>query len=91
MLKPKVGDVIYVKWLDSCVSDGWCHKSDHLETIRKMRVVIESVGYLIDQGEDFVLISAHRYEGTKFDDSHAPMAIPKRAILEWGVYPKDDK
>ena len=87
--KPKPGDVIYVRWVDSCGVTGWCHKDDHDGTMKKMETSIKSIGFLVMESEQGIMLSAHRYENTEYDDSHGPLAIPKRAILEWGFLSKE--
>jgi hypothetical protein len=90
MTEITLGTVVYVRWVDSSGTDGWCNKADMEKTIAHMRTPMVSVGFLIDEGDDYILVSAHRSENpAEHAEVYAPLAIPKSAILGWGKYDAD--
>lgn len=61
-----------IKWVDSCGHDGWIVKEEAIH--RDLN--IESVGYMISDGENSILISSHIGK----DWFHSTMEIPKKSI-----------
>lgn len=66
--------MIYVEWLDSCVTGGWRTDYAPVSTIR-------TVGWLVEEAEDHLKISAHFDNGEGTAPHCDVMTIPKRAIL----------
>lgn len=69
---------VKIDWVDSTSLSGWGQIDDKAE----MKVC--SIGWLLLNRKDRVVISAHRGFGTKtgLESYHSQMTIPKRAILK---------
>lgn len=65
----------YVKWFDSAAPKGWVWENE----IDASVVVVESVGWIINEDDESITLSSHR---TNHGQSHSPMTIPKVAIAE---------
>ena len=73
--------VVEVKW-----QDAWIDTDDMtLSKAKKLKPVIRStVGYLVNDCEDWVVLSTDKFEKGK--EISAPMVIPKGMILEYHEY-----
>ena len=65
--------VVEVHWIDSAVAHGW-FKPDEMTVAPQ---AIESIGYLVEETDDRVVITGHIAEDGAMSD---PMAIPCFAI-----------
>ena len=71
--------MVYVEWLDSCSTDGWRNHYAPVSTIR-------SVGWLVEEADDHLKISAH-FDGGEGCAPHCDvMTIPKQAILSYSEF-----
>lgn len=75
-----MGYVLYrIIWVDSCGKDGWMAKEEAVH--RDLNIV--SVGYLISENENSVLISSHIGD----EWVHSTMQIPRKAIISLEAIP----
>ncbi len=66
-------ELFRIKWVDSCGHDGWIEKEEAVHR----DLIIESVGFLISEGSDSVLMSSHVAQNY----FHSTMEIPKKSII----------
>ena len=64
-----------IKWLDSEAVMGWAPR----RTAEKINEIL-SVGWVVAETEDYIILSAHRDDMNEND--HSPMQIPKVAITK---------
>lgn len=74
----KLPPLVFLQWLDSYgpQESTWCRRD---ETEKRMqRFVATSVGFLLSENNDYVVVGAH------LTDDHAAgvLSIPKRAIIK---------
>lgn len=76
--------IVEVKW-----QDAWIDTTDmKIKKAKKLKPIIRStVGYLIADTEDWVVLSTDRFHKGK--EISAPMVIPKGMILEYWEYDED--
>jgi hypothetical protein len=72
--KPK--EMLLVDWVDSSAAHGW----NHIDAINPALKVCTSIGFLINETEDALIIAAH----LSFDPDLCcgDMSIPKVAIVK---------
>ena len=59
--------VVYVEWIDSSTTSGWCAKD------MDGPVLVRSVGFELHRTKDFILLSTSQSSGNRFMDQ---LAIP---------------
>jgi len=74
--------LVKLKWIDSIQSHGWVHKND----LKELKMEIISVGYLIKEDKDFMVITSSISE----ESFCAPLQIPKIAITYFMELENDD-
>lgn len=75
-------DAIWVKWIDSCGQEGWTSQSD-VDDLHPAHIM--QIGYLLREDDDCIVLSPTAKDGGAHTTPyHAPIAIPKVAILERG-------
>lgn len=78
MTTRKLPKVIAIDWADSSGYPGWTSERD----IAELRPdIISSVGFLHSESASSVTISAHCAHSINASPAHAPMVIPKFAII----------
>ena len=71
---------VLVRWIDSASSDvGWMDEGDTVEPLECV-----TLGWLIEKSKTKLVISATIAgpESSTFQ-AHAPMAIPRNAVISW--------
>jgi hypothetical protein len=65
-------ELFRILWVNSCDQDGWMAKEEAVHR----NLNIESIGYMISQNDDSILISSHIGD----EWFHSTMQIPRKAI-----------
>ena len=74
----EVGSIVLVRWLDSCLQDGWCEKSEIMKPVNKMYNPISTVGFIAFEDARCLVVAGG---WATFDDSyHGAAVIPKVSI-----------
>jgi hypothetical protein len=78
--------VVEITWWDAWIStdDIKIKKAKKLKPVKR-----STVGYLVEDREDWVILSTDRFHKGK--EISAPMVIPKGMILEYHEYATDDE
>jgi hypothetical protein len=65
MTKNKQRKIHYIKWIDSGISihDGWSDINTILKTIEPLKKAIETVGILIKEDEDWIILATTTHNG----------------------------
>ncbi len=70
--------LVLVKWVDSAYANGWVDFDGWGAKVSEC----VSAGWLIEDSEESVIISAHIVDpGGPNESIHAPMAIPKSSVI----------
>jgi len=77
-----------IRWLDSVGPDGWRDFDQLGKTIEKGMTPILTLGFVVDEGKDYVIVAAT----VQFLDgsSLSPMCIPKKCIIERKIWGYED-
>lgn len=69
-------EILFVRWVDSSAAHGW----NHIEAINPALKVCTSIGFLINETDDALILAAH----LSFDPDLCcgDMSIPKVAIIQ---------
>lgn len=79
--------IIYVKWRDAYLHEGW-HGQVAIDRIKGTSVwVVDSLGWLIDQNEDRIIISQSVSNNGSCSEI---LAIPVEAVVEWQLLAAPD-
>lgn len=80
----KIPSMVMVRWFDTFSFDGWQHVDDAIEW-GEGRYEVKSVGWLIDESEDHILLAGGFSNNDKVMLSiHIPKVnIIKRIEIEW--------
>lgn len=71
--------IIKVKWVDSSTYSQWYKKEDIEEAIVTNEPIIESIGYLIFENKEKILLASNNDDEESFS---AITSIPKCSIME---------
>jgi len=76
-------EIVYLKWVDSYSPDvAWaCHHDLNLDSLKES-MVCESVGYIVAEDEEVVILSSSQGGQEHKRLVFAPVVIPKVAIRE---------
>lgn len=72
-------NLVEVEWLDSMTDGGWISKDDAIARATKDAMLHRSVGYLIHETDDMILLAGSRDEYC--DQLCGTMQIPRVAVL----------
>ena len=81
MSKPKfkIGSIVLVRWLDTCIQEGWREGEDINRGIEKTLAPVNSVGFLAHEDAHLVSLVAN---WQTFDGTYAGNTlIPKGSIV----------
>lgn len=79
--RPKIGDVIFVRWLDSSRVPDWTYQEPTLK-----RMPHESVGFLSHMDKQALNVRPHRLIDADGDEQHVgDLIIPLCAVLSINV------
>lgn len=83
MKKIKLGKLVYVKWVDSSGSNGW-QMADLVKDQKLELLNIHSVGWLLKEDNDAILIAPHISDGSEIHPQQlcGELAIPKLVITK---------
>lgn len=73
----KLPRLVQVEWVDSCGLDGWTGQKS-LDALTATSIT--SVGFVFGDTKDCLTIGSHCARDEDTSPTHAPIAIPKRAI-----------
>jgi len=68
--------IVYLEWLDAV---GCAGSWEHEMTLKEVDGWITTIGFVLDENEDFVFVSGHLGK----DQQQGGMAIPKTMIRKW--------
>ena len=80
MAKLDTDELSWIKWIDSQSWNGWRDRNDALKWAKEETMICESVGWILYESEDRVVISSHKAHGADMVDD--VWIIPKSAIIE---------
>ena len=74
----EIGSVLLVRWLDSCLQDGWRESNEFMSSVEKVYSPVSTVGFVAFE-DSKVIVLAGGWQ--TFDDSyHSAVVIPKSSI-----------
>lgn len=75
----KIGSIVMVRWLDTCIQEGWREHEDINRGIEKVLQPVSSVGFLAYESDHLVSLVANWQTS---DDTYAGNTlIPKSSIV----------
>lgn len=81
-MKLKKGERYYIKWHDTFAIDAWISEEDVVARAAECNSRQESVGWLISEASDYLILSATKNSATGMLPYANICAIPKGCIKE---------
>lgn len=69
--------IVWIEWLDSCMNHGW--REENSINLESGRLRCESIGFLVSETDDLVVVSASWDSVESFAD---PITIPRCSITK---------